>query len=390
MTTNEAETEKDPRIDAPKGAEGDEPNPAGEPEASATPEEAAATEETASAEAATEPAPAASGASTASAPAAAPAKAAAKSQALTPGQRLAAARAAKAAKKTSKRGREADEREKRAIDTAEVVREKAVSYLDTNRKLVVGAIGAIALVAAVLFGFRKWNDSQERAAGALLEEANRIQLATVRSESERAAAEDDDAPTYATYAARADAALRKYRAVTSRYPRSDAAAWAYLGQGRALLDRAKPAEARGAYQKAIEAADGDAAVSRQALEGIGFAYEAEENWDEALSTYEELGELANGTYESWGEYHAARMLVKKGDENQAKTRLRAVIEQLRADDAPDAPYLRRQVEARLALLDPSFAPQAPAAGAGGQLSPEQIQELIRQAQAQQGQSGETP
>lgn len=393
MSTNDAENEKDPRTDAPSGEPevgggGDAAAEAsGEAEASATP---AAEAETPAAETES-PAPAAAGEAPAKQAAPTGTKPASKAAALTPGQRLAAARAAKAQKKTATRGREADLREQRAIDTAEVVREKAVSYLDTNRRVIWGAIGAIVLVGAIAFGVKKWQDGEEQAAGALLEAANRVQLAEIRSEGERAEAEDDDAPTFATRAARAEAALRKYREVTRRYPRTDAAVWAFVGEGRALLDRGEPAEARAAYQKAVQAGGDDPAVTRQALEGIGFSYEAEENWDEALDTYEELAGIANGTYESWGDYHAARMLLKKGNQDQAKERLRAVLERLRADDAPGAPYLRRQVEARLAVIDPTFTPQGGGGGGmGGQLSPEQLQELIRQAQARQGEPSGTP
>jgi tetratricopeptide (TPR) repeat protein len=391
LSTNEAENEKDPRPEGPlapasdpespepegtettAGAEGEGSSASDEPieESDAVADESA--EVPAGAEVSAKPAEPGKSTSTA---------------AMTPGQRLAAARAAKSAKKTAQRGREADEREKRAIDTAEVVREKAASYLGTNRRIVWGAIATLAIAAGVLVGVRNWQASEEQAAGALLEEASRIQLATIRTEDERAATEGDDEPTYTSKEARAEAALEKYRAVTSGYPGTDAAAWAHVGEGRALLDRNEPAEARAAYQKAIDAAEGDPAVTRQALEGIGFSFEAEENWDEALSTYEELGALANGLFESWGDYHAARMLLRKGDEDQAKQRLQTVLERLRTEDAPAAPYLRRQVESRLALLDPSLGTQS--GGAQDQLSPEQLQELIRQAQARQGQSGETP
>ncbi|MBC7172499.1 MAG: hypothetical protein H5U40_08745, partial [Polyangiaceae bacterium] len=102
----------------------------------------------------------------------------------------------------------------------------------------------------------------------------------------------------------------------------------------------------------------------------------------------ELGTVANGAYESWGDYHAARMLLKKGEDDQAKQRLSGLLERLRAQQSPRSAFLMSQAEARLAILDPSLAAQG--SSAGGQLTPERIQQLIREAQAQQGQSGETP
>jgi tetratricopeptide (TPR) repeat protein len=342
-------------------------------------------------EAASEAAEATSDEATAERPAPAKATAAA---AMTPGQRLAAARAKKAAKKSSERGRDADQREQKAIDTAEVARRAATNYLETHSRVVWGALGVIALAFVAFLGFRRWQAGQNEAAGALLEEANAIYLTRVQVEGDpEGARPDPDVEPYTSWGARADAALAKYRAITEQYPGSDAAAWAWLGQGRAHLEKREPAEARRAYQKAAQAAEENAEIQRLAFEGVGFSYEAEENWDEALSTYDELGAVANGVYESWSDYHAARMLLRKGKRDEAKQRLQAAMERLGAASAPRSVFLRREVQARLAILDPSLAERATAGGGGGgaNLSPEQIQELIRQAQArQQAESGGAP
>jgi tetratricopeptide (TPR) repeat protein len=317
----------------------------------------------------------------------APATSAESEAKLTPGQRLAAARAKKAAKKSSERGREAEEREQKIIDTAEIARQAATSYLETHARMIAAAAFAVALAVVGVIGFTMWRGSQDDAAGALLEAANAVYLTRVEAEGDVAGA-DTDVDPYPSWEARADAALAKYREVTEQYPNADAAAWAWLGQGRAHLEKGEAAEARSAYEEAAKAAGENGEIQRIALEGIGFSYEAEEKWDEALSTYDELGTLQNGVFESWSDYHAARMLLRKGERDQAKERLEAALERLGAPDAPRSVFLRREVQERLALIDPSLAQQgASGGGLGADLSAEQIQELIRQAQARQQAQG---
>src|SRR5690606_16652557 len=98
-----------------------------------------------------------------------------------------------------------------------------------------------------------------------------------------------------------------------------------------------------------------------------------------------------GVFESWGEYHAARVLLAKGNEAEAKDRLSSLVLRLQSEPTPATTYLLMEAQERLALLDPAAASAMPAQGdleGLGDLTPERIQELLRQAQQQQGQAGE--
>ncbi len=354
----------------------------------------------------------------------------AKARAASAGARLAAAKAAKAAVKAAKKQarreeagvtQSAAERDAEDLAQAQSAEEvlkgsplgraatRAGEWTQAHQQLAFGVLG-VAIVA--LLGFLGWSfytTSQAAAAGALLQDAMEISGAPIVAEGDEAAttsdddADEDDAPTYATAADRNTAALAAYRRVSSEYPSSQAAAWARLGEGRTLLSQAEYDDARTAYEAAFDHSGDEPVVAWQALEGIGAAYEAQENWAQATSTYERLAALSDHAYESVANYHLARMHAASGDESAALTSFRELVDTLREegdDGEPPFPYVLAQADQRLRELDPSAAGAGPSlhgAGGGGggadaegagagsgidNLSPEQLQELIRRLQSQ--------
>jgi len=346
------------------------------------------------------------------------------------GARLAAAKAAKAAAKAAKKQARRDEAgvsqamaQREAEDRArtqsaeDVLKEsplgraatRAGEWTQQNQQL---AMGVAAVAVAALIGWVGWtwySGSQAAAAGALLSDALEISSAEIVAEgaTHEAAAHDDgdedDAPTYESIDARNTAALAAYRRVSSEYPGSDAAAWARLGEGRTLLSQHEYADARTAYQAAFDQSGDESVVAWQALEGIGATYEAESDWEHATSTYERLASLADHAYESVANYHLARMHAASGDESAALTSFRELVDTLRESGSsgePPFPYVLTQADQRLRELDPSAAGAGPTphVGAGSDvppgldgLTPEQIQELLRRFQQEQGGgSGDAP
>jgi tetratricopeptide (TPR) repeat protein len=306
---------------------------------------------------------------------------------ISAGQRLAAAKAAKAAKKIAQRGKEAEVVEDQAIETAEV----ASSWLDRNRKRLLGAFAAVVLVGGGFFGIRAMQQKSAGEATQLLWDATEILNASIEAEGDEADADaadtvdapEDDAPTYATIAARADAALAKLDELFASHGDSEAAHWGRLEQGRALYQKGEHAEARTAFEAALQ--HGGEGVAARALEGIAFTYESEENWDEAVARFEQLRE-EGGALQILADYHLARIHLAKEEEEPAKTKLQAVLEALREEDAPDLAYVRDQAELRLMAIDSSLV-QRDAAGA---MDPAEMQRLIEQLTRQQQQQGGAP
>lgn len=322
---------------------------------------------------------------------------------MTAGARLAAAKAAKAARKAAKRGKEKKEQDPvQQVRDSDLVKkaQHAGNWAAENRNAVVAIAAALVLAFGGWVGWRFYSDAQAQAAGALLDEAVTIAHAEVLTDETDGEADPDGPPTFPTDAARAEAALEAYRAVLEQYPSADAAPWARLGEAHSLSTLGRYEEARQAYQSAEQEGAAESAVVWRALEGRAFTFEAEQKWDEALEVYEELGAIAGQRFQPVANYHAARMYIAKGEPDRAKDTLRTVVDGLNEaaneENGQEFPFVLAQAQTRLHELDPSASPPpSPSAspfgdlgaGPGGNLTPEQMQELIRRFQEQQQQGG---
>ncbi|MBT8469684.1 MAG: tetratricopeptide repeat protein [Deltaproteobacteria bacterium] len=260
---------------------------------------------------------------------------------LTAGQRLAAQQAAKAARKAAQRGRDAELVEEKAIAQAVVAKD----WLADNLKPLGMMAGGVLLVAAVGIGWATFTHGQNAKAG----EA----LAAVLEE-------DADEPADLSTA---------YANVADSHAKTAAAAWARIGEGKALYAQGEFESARAAYQAALEASE-DETIRWAALEGLSYSFEAESAYGEALEQLEAL-RAVNRSIAPIAGYHQGRILVEQGKLDEAKTKFDWVLNELKESDAPALPYTQEQAEARLALIDPSLAP---AAGS----DPRQTEEIIRQ------------
>ncbi|MGE0792145.1 MAG: YfgM family protein [Sandaracinaceae bacterium] len=338
----------------------------------------------------------------------------------TAATRLAAARAAKAAAKAAKRGRDKkDDRDVLTQAKDSELGQRVASlqeWMEENKNLVLGGIAAILLGLVGWLGYQSYTEGQAEEAATLLDEALEIAQAEIReegSEEEPAADdqgdededEDDDAPTYPSVTARAEAALAAYDRVIAEHGSSDAAPWAHLGRARALLDLGRDDDARAAFDQAVSTGGSDPAVVWRALEGKGFSYEANEDWDHAREVYDELAGVDDGAYAPVARYHIARMQLAKGERDEATETLRALVHELRGaendEDEQEFAYVLAQAEVRLRELAPSEVPARPTLpGLGGgeaigvgedgetpQLTDEQLQELIRRFQENQQNPG---
>lgn len=260
---------------------------------------------------------------------------------LTAGQRLAAQQAAKSARKAAQKGRDAEMVEEKALAQAAVAKD----WLADNLKPLGLMAGGVLLVAALGIGWSTVTRGQNAAAGE--------ELAAVLE-----GGADDPAAVATAYAAVADA-----------HAKTPAAAWARIGEGKALFTEGNWEQARAAYQAALDASE-DEPVRWAALEGISYSLEAEKSYDQALEQLEALRELDRSIAPIAG-YHQGRILAAQGKLEEAKTKFDWVLNELKEADAPLLPYTQEQTEARLAVIDPNLAP---AAGA----DPRQAEELVRQ------------
>ena len=294
---------------------------------------------------------------------------------------------------------------------------KLSEWAKQNQKTVqiVGALIAAALLG--IAGFLYFEHKHETEASVLLTKAVEDERAKIgepaKEKEDEPAAAPDTTLMFKTYDERRESALKKYREVQSRFPKTGAAILARLAEGSLLLDKreADPAVAAFTEVKGSALATADQEVKGRALEGMGFAYElkasanaaeATKNWDEALKAYKELENTVEVRgFKELAMYHQARVHQNKGEKDKAKEILLSLKERLNKTEdmtsnvpnGPSFPYLKDVAMDRLREIDPSAAPkQAPGGSAPGgspQLSPAQIRKMIEDAQ-KKGKSGGDP
>lgn len=263
-----------------------------------------------------------------------------KTATMTAGERLAAQQAAKAAKKAAKKGRDAELVEEKALEQAAAAKD----WLQDNLKPLGLMAGGVLLVAAIGIGWSTFQKGQTTEAGAALS-------AVVENET------DDPA-----------AAAIAYAEVAEMHAGTPAAAWARVGEGRALYAQGEFGRAAAAYETALEGSD-DELLQWAALEGIVYALEAESSYEAALEKLEAL-RAVDVSYAPIAGYHRGRILQAQGKLDEAKAAFDGVLADLKDTDAASLPYTQDQTEARLAVLDPNLA------GDAGQ-DPRSTEELMR-------------
>ncbi len=297
--------------------------------------------------------------------------------------------------------------------------EKLSEWAKKNQKSVqiIGALLAAALLGVA--GFLYVEHKNETAASTLLTKAvedERARIGEPAKEDSDTGAPADPALSFKTFDDRRESALKKYREIQTRFPKTGAAILARLAEGSLLLDKREPDAASAAFAevKASPLAMADQEVKGRAIEGTGFAFElkaqanaadASKLLDDALKTYKELENTVDSRgFKELAMYHQARVLQTKGDKDKAKELLVSLKERLSKPEEPGSsnvpqgpsfPYLREVAMDRLREIDPAAAPKMPPPSAGGgaggssQMSPAQIRKMIEDAQKKQ-KSGADP
>ncbi len=293
---------------------------------------------------------------------------------------------------------------------------KLSEWAKQNQKTVqiVGALIAATLLG--IAGFLYFEHKHELEASTLLTKAVEDERAKIgeppKEDPEKEEPKVDPGLMFKTFDDRREAALKKYRDVQTRFPKTGAAILARLAEGSLLLDKREADPAATAFvdvkNSALAAADKE--VKGRALEGMGFAYELKaaatpaesaKYWDEALKAYKELENTVDVRgFKELAMYHQARVLQNKGEPDKAKEILISLKERLNKNDDPGSnipngpafPYLKEVAMDRLREIDPTAAPkeQRTAPGGNPQLTPAQIRKMIEDAQKKQKSGGGDP
>jgi tetratricopeptide (TPR) repeat protein len=240
----------------------------------------------------------------------------------TRGSRLAARKAAKAAQKAADKGQVPLVQSKFKQATATLTQ-----WVSERRLAVTIASAVIVIATGIGFGWTLYASKKGNEASALLKKAAATSLTPVGTVSEELKASSDIEP-FESSEERATSAVKEYRVVRTRYPNSDAATWARIGEGNALLDLGKYDQARDAFAEALRLGQGTAMVKYRALEGLGFAYEAENKLKDAAKQFQELALVADGAFRPYADYYLARVHISEGQKELAIKTLGQVLANL--------------------------------------------------------------
>ena len=159
---------------------------------------------------------------------------------------------------------------------------------------------------------------------------------------------------YKTEADRTKAAVSAFQKVIKAQGTTTPAQLARLGLASEKLSEGDYAEARKLYESFLGDTGGFDQLKAFAVEGVGYCFEGQKNYDRALDEYRELEKLDDGVHADLAKYHQARMLEKMNKNQEAADLYRGIVR--RSEQATDEMvtnlFVRDRSESRLAVLDP--------------------------------------
>lgn len=198
-----------------------------------------------------------------------------------------------------------------------------VKWLEAHLKLVLGAIIAVLAAVVGLEYAESHNRHGEALVTASLEEVvdDYREATDLRKVLTSTSAE--------TLKKDYEAAAGKLERFVEDHPKTEAARIASLYHADLLARMDRHEEAEAEFAAYVESARPNDELLFFALEGLGYAQEAQDKNDEALATFEKLG-TAQPFYEPYALKHQARVLQEKGDKEKAKAKYERLVEVLDA------------------------------------------------------------
>ena len=237
---------------------------------------------------------------------------------------------------------------------------QAGKFLSERRKPVLIGIGGLAgVVTATLI----WGEFHERSAiraSQALAHVEKVATADLAG-ADDATPKDDGVTHYKTDKERLEAALKELDTFLGGDPHTPLRREAELQKAGLLLDLQRPAEAIPVYSE-LMSSHLEKNLRFLAQEGLGYAYEAKGDLDQAAAAFVKLGEVAAGDsddkaddgkaegkkagfYRDRSLYHQARIAERKGNPAEAAKLYKEVL-----DKTPLTP-LREEISNRLAVLE---------------------------------------
>lgn len=230
---------------------------------------------------------------------------------------------------------------------------KVGQWIRDNQRLVMFiAGGVIFVVVAVALAIQLTGNAKVASSSTLWVALNKASTPVVSAEEREKLPEDVD--YYDTREERAKASAEAYQAVVDEHGSSSAGAAAKLGLASAKLSLGDYAEARTLYEDFLSNNGGLGIYESVAVEGAGYSYEGQKNYDKALEMFRRLEKLDDGDHQDLARYHQGRILEKMNKRTEAADIYRNIVR--RSEQATDEMitngYAFERAEGRLAIIDP--------------------------------------
>ncbi|HET6148017.1 MAG TPA: tetratricopeptide repeat protein [Polyangia bacterium] len=236
--------------------------------------------------------------------------------------------------------------------------DKAGKFLTERRKPVLIGIGGLAGVVTATVIYGELHERSAMQASQALSHVERVATADLIPADGTAPPKEDGLPHFKTDKERLEAALKEVDAFMTANPRNPLRREAELQKAGLLLDLQRPDEAIPLYSE-ILGSRLDRNLRFLPQEGLGYAYEAKGDLDQAAAAFAKLGEGDSVQGDSKGGegagklpfyrdrslYHQGRIAERKGNPAQAVKLYKEVLEK-----APQSP-LRDEITNRLAVLE---------------------------------------
>jgi tetratricopeptide (TPR) repeat protein len=190
-----------------------------------------------------------------------------------------------------------------------------------ERQSLIGTVAVVLLVgglAAALVNYFSGR-SEERASKELGKALSILERQVVpKIEGATLTPQPGEEPPFTSAKEQDEALVKALTDFRAAHGGSRAAATAALPLGKAQYRLGTHEPAIASFDAFLKEAPQDEPLRAAAFEGKGYAFEAQQKYDDALKAFEEMSKVKTGDYlQGMGDYHRARILILQGKKDDA-------------------------------------------------------------------------
>ncbi len=205
-------------------------------------------------------------------------------------------------------------------DQVEVYATRMLEFVRANQKALVFAAAAVVLVAVLIAGVIFFQKRAEESAQALLGNALARMESIQRGQASETGYEE---------------LKPEFKEIIERYGSTDAAKAALLKYADLCYQTGDYETAIDMYQQALDAYGKDQALRALVLNGLAYAYEETQDYDQALQVFNRIVKNGSGAMKAQALFNLGRVYGKAGEPDKQ----REVYERL-VSDYPDSMYFQ--------------------------------------------------